>query len=128
MAGVVFVSGVFSYYLEAKSASTFLAFRDLIPRSAIVTRGSCHVVCPATDVVVGDLIHLKAGDRVPADVRLIEAHDFLCVNPLQTGSDEPFGRTNECSHSNPFESENLVFFSTDCVHGKFFNLFKMSLN
>lgn len=117
MAGVVFISGIFCYYLEAKSASTFLAFRDLIPRSAVVTRGGCKVVCPATDIVVGDLIDVKAGDRVPADVRLVESHDFRCVNLLQTGNLRPFAPTNQCTHSDALSTENLVFFSTECVQG-----------
>ena len=117
MGGVVLISGSFSYYQEAKSANIFIAFQDLIPRTVTVIRGGSKLVCSASELVVGDLIEMNAGDRVPADIRIIASHQFKCVNPLLTGDSEPFVRTEECSHLNPFKTNNLVFFSTNCVEG-----------
>ena len=117
LAGAVLISGSFSYYQEAKSANIFIAFQDLIPRTVTVIRGGSKLTCPTTELVIGDLIEINAGDRVPADIRIIDSLGIKCVNPLMTGNCEPFMRTNECTHLNIFETNNLVFFSTNCVEG-----------
>ncbi|XP_054166043.1 sodium/potassium-transporting ATPase subunit alpha-3-like [Oppia nitens] len=115
--GSVLISGCFSYYQEAKSANTFLTFRDLIPRYVTVIRAGSKLRCPAIELVVGDVIEISAGDRVPADIRIIKSHGLKCLNVLLYGNSKPFIRNNECTHSNPFETKNLVFFSTNCIEG-----------
>lgn len=111
------ISGSFSYYQDAKSANIFIAFRELIPRFVTVIRAGSKLTISATELVVGDLIEIKAGDRVPADIRIIDSQELKLVNPLLTGNSEPFTRFDETSHLNPFETMNLVFFSSNCVEG-----------
>ncbi|CAG2166040.1 unnamed protein product [Oppiella nova] len=117
LAGAVTISGCFSYYQEAKSANIFITFRDLIPRYVTVIRAGSKLRCHVNEIVVGDLIEIQAGDRVPADIRITESHGLKCVNPLLTGNNEPFLRSNECTNTNPFLTKNLIFFSTNCVEG-----------
>ncbi|CAG2110210.1 unnamed protein product, partial [Medioppia subpectinata] len=117
LAGCVLISSSFSYYQEAKSANIFVTFRELIPRYVTVIRAASKLRCPATELVVGDLIEITAGDKVPADIRIIKSHELKCVNHLLTGNYESFVRSDKCSNTNPFSTENLVFFSTNCVEG-----------
>lgn len=51
----------------------------------IFTEGIKELV-PAKELVPGDLLALKAGDVIPADVRLIEVHDFMVEEAALTGS------------------------------------------
>ena len=60
---------------------------------------------------------VKFGDRVPADIRIIESHGFKVDNSSLTGESEPQSRSAECTNDNPLETKNLAFFSTNAVEG-----------
>ncbi|CAG2112837.1 unnamed protein product, partial [Medioppia subpectinata] len=117
LATVVFISGCFSYWQEAKSANIMDSFKDLIPRSATVIRSGSKMMCPVEELVVGDLVELKGGDQVPADVRIIKSQGLKVDNSSLTGESEPLSRTPDCTNQNPLETKNLAFFSTNCVEG-----------
>lgn len=73
----------------------------------------------AEELVLGDVIECKFGDRMPADIRVISAHGFKVDNSSLTGESEPQTRTAEFTHENPLETRNLAFFSTNAVEGMF---------
>ena len=52
------------------------SFKNLVPQEANVMRGGERYTINAEQVVVGDIIFIKGGDRVPADIRVIEARGF----------------------------------------------------
>ncbi|XP_055866706.1 sodium/potassium-transporting ATPase subunit alpha-like isoform X3 [Biomphalaria glabrata] len=80
LAGVVIISGVFSYYQEGKSSRIMDSFKNLVPQSALAIRGGEKMNVLAAHLVVGDLVEVKFGDRIPADIRIISAHGFkVCL-------------------------------------------------
>lgn len=117
MAGVVFISGCFSYYQEAKSANIMDSFKDLIPRNTTVIRDGNISPMPVSELVAGDLVQIKGGDQIPADVRLISVSGMKVDNSSLTGESEPLLRSEECTHDNPLETANMAFFSTNCAEG-----------
>ena len=60
---------------------------------------------------------MKGGDRIPADIRVIQAAGFKVDNSSLTGESEPQSRSPEFTNDNPLETKNLAFFSTNCVEG-----------
>ena len=72
----------------------------------------------AEELVLGDIVEVKFGDRVPADLRVIIAHSFKVDNSSLTGESEPQTRTAEFTHENPLETRNICFFSTNAVEGE----------
>jgi len=76
LTGVVVVTGVFSYYQEAKSSKIMESFKNMVPQTAIVVREGEKLNVMAEELVVGDIVEVKFGDRVPADIRVISAHGF----------------------------------------------------
>ena len=52
------------------------SFKKMVPQEALVLREGDKITMPAEDVVVGDVIFVKFGDRIPADVRVVEAKGF----------------------------------------------------
>jgi len=114
---VVVVTGCFSYYQEAKSSKIMESFKNMVPQFAIVIRDGEKLNVHAEDLVIGDLIEVKFGDRVPADIRVLSAHGFKVDNSSLTGESEPQTRTAEFTHENPLETRNLAFFSTNAVEG-----------
>ena len=71
----------------------------------------------AKDLGVGDVVEIKGGDKIPADLRIVHAQGCKVDNSCLTGEAEPQSRSIENSHENPLETKNLAFFSTSCVEG-----------
>merc|ERR1711981_1242191 len=114
---VVVVTGVFSYYQESKSAKIMESFKNLVPQFAVVVREGKKIDIKAEDLTLGDIVEVKFGDRVPADLRVLEATNFKVDNSSLTGESEPQSRNNQYTHENPLETKNLAFFSTNAVEG-----------
>ncbi|KAM4790140.1 sodium/potassium-transporting ATPase subunit alpha-1 [Cyanocitta cristata] len=117
LAAVVIITGCFSYYQEAKSSKIMESFKNLVPQQALVVRNGEKMSINAEGVVVGDLVEVKGGDRIPADLRIISAHGCKVDNSSLTGESEPQTRSPDFSHENPLETRNIAFFSTNCVEG-----------
>merc|ERR1711910_314274 len=117
LTAVVTVTGIFSYYQESKSAKIMESFKNLVPQYALVRRDGEKVTITAAELTLGDIVEVKFGDRVPADLRVLEARGFKVDNSSLTGESEPQARTPEFTHDNPLETKNLAFFSTNAVEG-----------
>jgi len=117
LSAVVTVTGIFSYYQESKSDKIMESFKNLVPQFAIVRRGGEKLEIKAEELTIGDIVEIKFGDRIPADVRVIEARGFKVDNSSLTGESEPQSRGPEFSHESPLETKNLAFFSTNAVEG-----------
>uniref|UniRef100_A0AAY4BG62 Sodium/potassium-transporting ATPase subunit alpha n=1 Tax=Denticeps clupeoides TaxID=299321 RepID=A0AAY4BG62_9TELE len=117
LAAVVIITGCFSYYQEAKSSRIMDSFKNMVPQQALVIREGEKLQINAEDVVQGDLVEIKGGDRIPADLRIISASGCKVDNSSLTGESEPQTRSPEFSHENPLETRNISFFSTNCVEG-----------
>ncbi|XP_069497029.1 sodium/potassium-transporting ATPase subunit alpha-3 isoform X2 [Ambystoma mexicanum] len=117
LSAVVIITGCFSYYQEAKSSKIMESFKSMVPQQALVIREGEKMQLNAEEVVVGDLVEVKGGDRVPADLRIISAHGCKVDNSSLTGESEPQTRSSDFTHDNPLETRNITFFSTNCVEG-----------
>merc|ERR1712012_763702 len=118
LSAVVTVTGIFSYYQESKSAKIMEGFKNLVPQYALVRRnGGEKITVKAAELTLGDIVEIKFGDRVPADLRVIEARGFKVDNSSLTGESEPQTRSPEFTNENPLETRNLAFFSTNAVEG-----------
>jgi len=117
LSAVVTVTGIFSYYQESKSDKIMESFKNLVPQYALVRRGGEKVNIKAEELTLGDVVEIKFGDRIPADVRVVESKAFKVDNSSLTGESEPQSRGPEMTHENPLETKNLAFFSTNAVEG-----------
>lgn len=117
LTAVVVVTGVFSYYQEAKSSKIMESFKNMVPQFALVIRENEKLNVQAEELVVGDVVEVKFGDRVPADIRILSANGFKVDNSSLTGESEPQSRSPDFTSENPLETKNLAFFSTNAVEG-----------
>ena len=117
---VVVVTGVFSYYQESKSSKIMESFKNLVPQYALCLRDGEKLTLKADQLTLGDVIDVKFGDRLPADIRIVEGRSFKVDNSSLTGESEPVSRGPvdiKDAHENPLETKNLAFFSTNAVEG-----------
>ncbi|XP_064813941.1 sodium/potassium-transporting ATPase subunit alpha-1-like [Oncorhynchus masou masou] len=117
LAVVVIITGCFSYYQEAKSSKIMDSFKNLVPQQALVVRDGEKKNINTEEVVVGDIVEVKGGDRIPADLRIVSASGCKVDNSSLTGESEPQTRSPDFSNDNPLETRNIAFFSTNCVEG-----------
>lgn len=65
----------------------------------------------------GDVVKLKGGDNIPADIRIFESAEMKVNNASLTGESEDLLRKPNEHADNPLESKNLAFFGTACTYG-----------
>ena len=90
---------------------------NLVPQYALAIRDGEKVNIKAQELTLGDVIEVKFGDRMPADMRVVESTGMKVDNSSLTGESEPQSRSNEFTNENPLETKNIAFFSTNVVEG-----------
>ena len=75
-----------------------------MPQYALCLRDGEKLTMTASELTIGDIIEVKFGDRIPADIRVLEARGFKVDNSSLTGESEPQQRTPEFTHENHLES------------------------
>lgn len=118
LAVVVVITGLFSYFQEAKAGNIMAKFADMTPQQSKVLRNGTLQTIVAKELVIGDVVQVKFGDLCPADIRIIKVDGLKVDNASLTGESEPQKRSIECTNAEaPLETANLAFFSTQCVEG-----------
>lgn len=82
--GIVAVSGI-SLYQDARSRSALKSLKELSAPRAIVVRDGEESYISSTEIVVGDIIAVREGQRVPADAALLELSDLSIDESILTG-------------------------------------------
>jgi len=89
IAVVVVLNGAFAFAQEYRADKAAEALRELVPNRVTVVRDGRRQKVDAIDVVVGDLVLQEAGDRVAADMRLLDVHGLRVDEATLTGESEP---------------------------------------
>lgn len=92
---VVMINALVGFIQEGKAERAIGAIRDLVAPQATVLRGRGRQTVPACDIVPGDIVLLDAGDRVPADLRLLRARALTIDEALLTGESLAAGKQEE---------------------------------
>jgi sodium/potassium-transporting ATPase subunit alpha len=94
---------------EMKSEKLMEQFRALLPLTSVVIRDGVYKTISSQELVIGDYISLRAGDKVPADCRIIKNDQCKIDQSMITGESEPIETSIESLHSNVLESRNVLF-------------------
>ena len=91
---VVVINGVFAFVQEERAEKAAERLGDLMPVRVTVRREGKVEVIDAADLVVGDVVLLTPGDRVAADLAVIEGHDLRIDESMLTGESRPTRRAD----------------------------------
>lgn len=91
----VVINAIIGFIQEGKAESALDAIRAMLSPQAAVIRDGQRRQIDAADLVPGDLVLLASGDRVPADLRLIEVRDLRIEEAPLTGESLPVEKTVE---------------------------------
>jgi cation-transporting ATPase F len=89
IAGVVVLNAVIGYVQESRAQKALDALSHMVPAEATVVRDGVPRRIAAAELVPGDVVLLAAGDRVPADVRLVDVRVFEVDESVLTGESVP---------------------------------------
>jgi magnesium-transporting ATPase (P-type) len=87
--GVVFVNALIGYIQEGKAEKALTGIRRLLTLQATVRRDNRSFVIPSELVIPGDIIYLESGDKVSADLRLLESKNLRVDESMLTGESVP---------------------------------------
>jgi magnesium-transporting ATPase (P-type) len=77
------------YFQDVKTTRMLSGFGTLVPDECIVIRDGCPVQVLSKDLVIGDLVVLQTGAKVPSDIRAVTSHNLRVDKSLLTGEAEP---------------------------------------
>lgn len=89
---VVLINAAIGFVQEGKAEQALQAVMNMLAVTARVTRDGVEVLADATELVPGDIVSLQSGDRVPADLRLIETRSLSIQEAVLTGESEAAGK------------------------------------
>lgn len=87
--GVVLVNALIGFVQEGRAERALDAIRGMLSPQAQVMRGGQRLEVPAQSLVVGDVVCLASGDKVPADLRLIDLRNLQVDESVLTGESMP---------------------------------------
>ena len=117
--GVVVLNALIGFTQEHAAERTAEALQTMLPHTARVLRAGRLTELGVDELVPGDLVALEAGDAVPADGRVVEAHELAVDMAALTGESQPVSRTDQPvdAGTTPLEARNCVFMGASVVRG-----------
>ena len=118
---IVLFSVLLGFFQEYRAEHAVAALRELTAPTATVIRDGTEAVIAASLLVPGDMVRLATGNRVPADLRLIETRSLQTDEAALTGESTPVGKHPErvlAEGAAIGERCNLAFSGTSVTHGK----------
>ncbi len=91
---VVVANAIIGFIQEGKAEAAMNAIRQMLSLHASVLRAGERRTISAEDLVLGDIVLLEAGDKVPADLRLLQSHGLQCQEAILTGESVPVEKSS----------------------------------
>jgi magnesium-transporting ATPase (P-type) len=118
--GVVVLNALLGFIQEGKAEKALDSIRNMLSAEARVVRGGETRMIPADQLVPGDVVTLESGDKIPADLRLIDAKNLRTEEAALTGESVPADKGTEVVPNNATvgDRENMAFSGTMVVSGR----------
>ena len=118
---IVLIDLIIGTYEENKANSTMEALEKLIAEKTKVNRENEENIIDSREITVGDYIFLESGDKIPADLRIIDSHNFTVDESILTGESLPVEKNKkalpnkECAITS---QSNILFAGTTVATGR----------
>ncbi|WP_427867219.1 magnesium-translocating P-type ATPase [Mycoplasmopsis arginini] len=118
---IVFASSIIHFIQEQKSASSANKLIEIIETTCLVERNGVLKEIPMDEIVVGDIVHLAAGDIIPGDVRILSAKDLFVSQSSLTGESDAIEKYGDIDKSKSYDNitdrPNLAFMGSNIISG-----------
>ena len=117
---IVFINGFLGFFQERKAERSLQALKELSAPQVSVLRDAKWVKIVSKEVIIGDIIRFGSGDRIGADVRLVEANNLEIEESALTGESVPVTKTTKPVNGENMslgDLENMAFMGTMVTRG-----------
>jgi Ca2+-transporting ATPase len=121
IAVIVMFAVFLGFVQEFRAERAIEALRQMAAPTAIVRRGGQELEIPAREVAPGDIIFMRAGDKIPADIRLIEAVNLQIEEAALTGESVPVEKHTAPLSTvdlTPGDRKNMAYAGTAPTYGR----------
>ena len=117
--GIVVLVAIIGFVQEYKAEKAMEALREMVAPEADVIRDGQMSTIPAADLVPGDVVFLEAGDKVPADGRILEVTSLQVIESSLTGESMPVEKLVQTLPEDMAlaDRKNMVFMGTIISQG-----------
>ncbi|MCL4475472.1 MAG: cation-translocating P-type ATPase [Nitrospirae bacterium] len=117
---IVVFCAVLGFVQEYRAEQALEALKKMLSPTITVLRGGKEEEIPSKELVPGDVLLLEAGDKIPADARLVENHSLRCDEAPLTGESLPVGKDIQSLPEDvPVgDRRNMVFTGTTAIYGR----------
>src|SRR3989338_1736688 len=105
------------FFQEYRAEKAIAALKKMIMPISIVIREEKEIEIPSREIVPGDILILRTGEKIPADCLIIEAKELRVNEAVLTGESQEIKKFEPKSEKN-YEKENLIFMGTLIVNGR----------
>ncbi len=118
--GVVVLNALLGFIQEGKAEKALDSIRNMLSAEARTVRGGETRMIPAEELVPGDVVILESGDKIPADLRLVDAKNLRTEEAALTGESVPADKGTNVMPANATvgDRENMAFSGTMVVSGR----------
>jgi magnesium-transporting ATPase (P-type) len=118
--GVVVINAIIGFIQEGKAEQALAAINHLVSQQAVVRRNGHSIAIAAETLVPGDIVALQSGDRVPADLRLIQLRDLQIDEAMLTGESLPVAKqvTPLVADCDLADRSNMAYAGTTITSGR----------
>ena len=119
MLAIVLINAVIGFVQEYKVSRILESLKTLIKSPARIVRAGDLTEVPQDRLVPGDIVRLEAGDKVPADIRIIESFDLRTEDFALTGESMPQGKNSTAIDEDCVlgDRDNMAFMGTSVTSG-----------
>ena len=117
--GVVIINTLIGFVQEYRAGKAIEALIDMVPETATVLRNGERKNLPASELVPGDVVELQSGDKVPADMRVLQLRNLRVEEAALTGESVPVEKeAGVLAEDTPLaDRKNMVYGGTLVTYG-----------
>lgn len=117
---IVLLNGILGFYQERRAEKSLDALKELSAPTASVLRNGEWIKIPSKEIVPGDIVRFTSGDRIGADLRIVEANSLEIEESALTGESVPSSKDTDIIHGENVgigDMSNMAFMGTMVTRG-----------
>ncbi|KAI0438502.1 hypothetical protein F4803DRAFT_534888 [Xylaria telfairii] len=115
---VFFIQAIFNAFQDWSSSRVMSSIKNMLPEDCLVIRNCVQVSLSAQELVPGDIVFIKAGNKLPADLRFLQVSgDARLDRSILTGESVPLAASVDSTDDNYLETRCIGMQGTHCVSG-----------